>query len=122
VHCTLGQLGVSGIVRVSARTSRSTHPYYNSLLKFQTCRCYNYEYHLENDISLAQYQYYAGTQNETWLREKGWPVISAIADFWVSQVVYNASTAMYDTFDETDRELLLISSETLTEPSFLDHI
>jgi trehalose/maltose hydrolase-like predicted phosphorylase len=69
-----------------------------------TYSCYDYEYHLENDIALLQYQYYAATQNKTWLETKGWPVISSIAEFWASQVVYNSSTGMYDTYNETDRE------------------
>jgi hypothetical protein len=64
--------------------------------------CYDYEYHLENDISLAQYQYYTGTQNTTWLKEKGWPVISKIAEFWASQVVLNQTTSSFSTLNETD--------------------
>ncbi|KAG8988480.1 alpha,alpha-trehalase ath1 [Tulasnella sp. JGI-2019a] len=64
--------------------------------------CYNYEYHLENDISLAQYQYWASSQNRTWLETKGWPVISSIAEFWASQVTFNSSTGKYSTLNETD--------------------
>ncbi|KAG8864784.1 alpha,alpha-trehalase ath1 [Tulasnella sp. 330] len=59
-------------------------------------------YHLENDISIAQYQYWASSQNKTWLETKGWPVISSIAEFWASQVVFNSSTGMYSTLNETD--------------------
>ncbi|KII91942.1 carbohydrate-binding module family 32 protein [Plicaturopsis crispa FD-325 SS-3] len=64
--------------------------------------CYDYEEHLNNDIALAQYQYYASTQNKTWLETKGWPIISAVAEFWASQVVYNTTTKKYDTLNETD--------------------
>ncbi|KAI5474838.1 glycoside hydrolase family 65 protein [Pseudohyphozyma bogoriensis] len=64
--------------------------------------CYDYEYHLNNDIVLAHYQYYAATGNKTWLQEKGWPVISSIAEFWESFVVYNSTTGGYDTLNETD--------------------
>lgn len=59
------------------------------------------EYHLENDISVAQYQYYAATQNKTWLQNKGWPLLSSIAEFWASQVVSNSSTGLYDTLNES---------------------
>lgn len=65
--------------------------------------CYDYEYHLENDIALAQWQYWAATQNRTWLQTKGWPVISSIAKFWASQVVpSNTTRGKYDTLNETD--------------------
>ncbi|KAM0746041.1 hypothetical protein T439DRAFT_369600 [Meredithblackwellia eburnea MCA 4105] len=64
--------------------------------------CYDYEYHLGNDIALAQFQYYAATGNNSWLKAKGWPVIEGVADFWASQVVHNASTGKYNTYNETD--------------------
>ncbi|KAF7971069.1 hypothetical protein HWV62_22127 [Athelia sp. TMB] len=64
--------------------------------------CYDYEYHLENDISLAQWQYWAATQNRTWLEARGWPVLSAIAELWASQVVLNKTSGAYGTVNETD--------------------
>lgn len=64
--------------------------------------CYDYEYHLGNDISIAQYQYYASTHDLTWLNSTGWPVLSNIAEFWASQVIYNSTTGMYITLNETD--------------------
>src|ERR1700692_3767724 len=69
------------------------HIIYSSLIRS--------EYHLENDISLAQYQYYAATQNQTWLETKGWPILSHIAQFWASQVVFNSTTTVYDTLNES---------------------
>lgn len=60
------------------------------------------EYHLENDISLAQYQYYASSQNMTWLNTTGWPVISSLATFWTSQVMFNSTSQLYSTLNETD--------------------
>jgi trehalose/maltose hydrolase-like predicted phosphorylase len=38
---------------------------------------------------LAAWQYYCVTQDREWLREKGWPIISATADFWASRVERN---------------------------------
>lgn len=64
--------------------------------------CYDYEYHIENDISIAQYQYYASTQNLTWLNSTGWPVLQNVAEFWASQVIHNTTTGMYITLNETD--------------------
>jgi hypothetical protein len=57
---------------------------------------------LENDISIAQYQYYAATQNQTWLNAKGWPILSNIAEFWASQVVFDNATQKYDTLNESE--------------------
>src|SRR5215207_4950879 len=33
--------------------------------------------------------HYAVTQDKEWLREKGWPILSSTADFWVSRVERN---------------------------------
>jgi trehalose/maltose hydrolase-like predicted phosphorylase len=69
---------------------------------------------LENDISMAQFQYYASTQNKTWLETKGWPVISNIAEFWASQVVFNDTTHKYDTRNESDFGRIPTSSSSHT--------
>jgi trehalose/maltose hydrolase-like predicted phosphorylase len=45
-----------------------------------------YEQHITADVALAQWQYYLATGDTTWLARRGWPVISAAADFWVSRV------------------------------------
>lgn len=74
--------------------------------RYGTCTgtgpCHDYEYHLNSDIALAHYQYWSSTQNETWLREEGWPVIESNAAFWASHVVYNETVGKYATLNETD--------------------
>jgi trehalose/maltose hydrolase-like predicted phosphorylase len=47
------------------------------------------EIHLQADIALAQYQYYEATGDRGWLRNNGWPVIKAIADFYCSRATKN---------------------------------
>ncbi|KAM0788656.1 hypothetical protein ACM66B_002758 [Microbotryomycetes sp. NB124-2] len=64
--------------------------------------CYDYEYHLNNDIAIAMYQYYASTQNRTWLEQRGYPIISSVAEFWAAHVVLNETTGLYVTLNETD--------------------
>jgi trehalose/maltose hydrolase-like predicted phosphorylase len=68
--------------------------------------CFDYEYHLNNDIALAQWQYYLATGNSTWLKIEGFPVIKAVADMWVSnthRIQSNTSDAYtYQTFNLTD--------------------
>jgi trehalose/maltose hydrolase-like predicted phosphorylase len=46
-----------------------------------------YEQHVSSDVALAQWQYFESTGNKEWLKERGWPVLSAIATFWASRVV-----------------------------------
>lgn len=57
--------------------------------------CYDYEYHLNNDIALAQWQYYQATRNQTWLERKGWPILKAVSEFWASQVVRDEGSGRY---------------------------
>ncbi|HEX8506356.1 MAG TPA: glycoside hydrolase family 65 protein, partial [Hymenobacter sp.] len=48
-----------------------------------------FEHHISADVALAAWQYYCVTQDKAWLREKGWPILSATADFWASRVERN---------------------------------
>ena len=48
-----------------------------------------FEHHITADVALAAWSYYCVTQDKDWLREKGWPILSATADFWASRVERN---------------------------------
>jgi len=48
-----------------------------------------FEHHISACVALAAWQYYCVSQDRTWLREKGWPILSATADFWASRVERN---------------------------------
>ena len=48
-----------------------------------------FEHHISACVALAAWQYYCVTQDKAWLREKGWPILAATADFWVSRVERN---------------------------------
>jgi trehalose/maltose hydrolase-like predicted phosphorylase len=48
-----------------------------------------FEHHITADVALAAWNYYAVTQDKQWLRERGWPILSATADFWASRVERN---------------------------------
>ncbi|MEV0604040.1 discoidin domain-containing protein [Streptomyces sp. NPDC050315] len=45
--------------------------------------------HLMGDVSLAAWQYYLATKDTGWLRERGWPLMQGIAQFWASRVTKN---------------------------------
>ena len=48
-----------------------------------------FEHHITACVGLAAWNYYCVTQDKEWLREKGWPILSATADFWASRVERN---------------------------------
>ncbi len=48
-----------------------------------------FEHHITADVALAAWKYYSVTQDKQWLLEKGWPLLSATADFWASRVERN---------------------------------
>jgi len=48
-----------------------------------------FEHHITACVGLAAWNYYCVTQDKNWLREKGWPILSATADFWASRVERN---------------------------------
>ncbi len=48
-----------------------------------------FEHHITGCVAIAAWNYYCVTQDKTWLKEKGWPILSATADFWASRVERN---------------------------------
>ena len=48
-----------------------------------------FEHHITACVGIAAWNYYCVTQDKQWLREKGWPILSATADFWASRVERN---------------------------------
>lgn len=41
--------------------------------------------HVTADVALAAWQYYAATGDRNWLANRGWPILEATADYWVSR-------------------------------------
>ncbi len=48
-----------------------------------------FEHHITADVGIAAWNYYCVTHDKTWLKEKGWPILQATADFWASRVERN---------------------------------
>lgn len=48
-----------------------------------------FEHHITACVGIAAWNYYCVTQDKNWLREKGYPLLSATADFWASRVERN---------------------------------
>jgi trehalose/maltose hydrolase-like predicted phosphorylase len=54
-----------------------------------------FEHHITACVGMAAWEYFCVTQDKGWLKEKGWPILSATADFWASRVERN-SPGHYD--------------------------
>jgi trehalose/maltose hydrolase-like predicted phosphorylase len=54
------------------------------------CNTGKYEVHVSADIALAAWQYWEATGDRAWLSNAGYPLVSAIADYWASRATPNA--------------------------------
>ena len=54
-----------------------------------------FEHHITADIAVAAWNYYCVTQDKNWLRDRGYPILKATAEFWASRVERNGPGA-YD--------------------------
>lgn len=48
-----------------------------------------FEHHITACVAIAAWNYYCVTQDKVWLKEKGYPILIATADFWASRVERN---------------------------------
>ncbi|MBH2003682.1 MAG: glycoside hydrolase family 65 protein [Sphingobacteriia bacterium] len=48
-----------------------------------------FEHHITACVGIAAWNYYCVTQDNEWLKEKGWPLLKETADFWASRVERN---------------------------------
>lgn len=49
-----------------------------------------FEHHITADVGIAFWNYYRVTGDKEWLKQKGYPVMKEIADFWASRAEKNA--------------------------------
>jgi len=48
-----------------------------------------FQQHITGCVAWAAWQYYLVTKDKVWLRERGWPMLEASAEFWASRVERN---------------------------------
>lgn len=48
-----------------------------------------FEHHITADVGIAFWNYYRITKDQHWLKEKGYPMLKEIADYWVSRATQN---------------------------------
>ena len=77
------------------------------------------EIHVNADIAIAQWQYYLATQDRDWLKQHGWPVIRAVAEFWSSRAIYVPATQRYEILHVTsvDEDYSDVPNDTFTNAS-----
>jgi trehalose/maltose hydrolase-like predicted phosphorylase len=74
------------------------------------------ELHLQGDIALSQWEYYEATGDRTWLATHGWPVLKALANFWVSKATPGPAGAYsLDNLQPPDEAHIHVNNETYTE-------
>jgi len=52
--------------------------------------------HVTAGVGWAHWQYWLASRDMKWLRERGWPVLSAVADHFASRAKKNPATGKYD--------------------------
>ncbi len=84
----------------AARQNAAEHGYKGAMFPWESAATGNeetpvwalsgpFEHHITADVGIAAWNYYCVTQDKTWLREKGYPLLQATADFWASRVERN---------------------------------
>ena len=48
-----------------------------------------FEHHITACVGIAAWNYFCVTHDTEWLKQKGWPVLKEVADFWASRVERN---------------------------------
>jgi trehalose/maltose hydrolase-like predicted phosphorylase len=48
-----------------------------------------FEHHITADVAIAFWNYYRVTKDKMWLKERGYPMLKEIADYWVSRSTKN---------------------------------
>ena len=57
---------------------------------------YRHGRHVTADAAQACWQYYTITGDRKWLQERGYPIVSATAEYWASRAIYNPKERRYE--------------------------
>jgi trehalose/maltose hydrolase-like predicted phosphorylase len=72
------------------------------------------ELHLQADIAISQWEYYEATGDRQWLSDHGWPVLSALAQFWLSKAKPTAGGYAIDTVQPPDEQHTNVDNSAYT--------
>jgi protein-glucosylgalactosylhydroxylysine glucosidase len=62
------------------------------------------EIHVNGAVALAQWQYYLASHDRDWLKNRAFPVIRAVADFWSSRASFNSALHRFEILGVTSPE------------------
>ena len=74
------------------------------------------EIHVTADVAIAQWQYWLASGDEDWLKQHGWPVIRAVAEFWASRATWVPARHRYEILHVTsvDEDYNDVPNDTYT--------
>ena len=83
-----------------------------------------YELHVNGDIAFAVQQYISATWDKQFLaKEKGWELVTGLADFWASRSEYDESKKAYGIKSKSYKQTsIFISSQPISSYLFLSHL
>ncbi|KAF2673208.1 putative acid trehalase [Microthyrium microscopicum] len=74
--------------------------------RYGTCTgtgpCFDYEYHINGDIGLQLFNYYAATGDTETFKDQYFPIYDAVAWFYAELLTFNSSTETYGLMNATD--------------------
>src|SRR6201994_3379377 len=84
----------------AAKNSAAEHGYKGAMFPWESAASGNeetpvwalsgpFKHHITADVGIAAWNYYCVTRDKSWLKEKGYPLLQATADFWASRVERN---------------------------------
>lgn len=84
----------------AAKNNAASHGYKGAMFPWESAASGNeetpiwalsgpFEHHITADVGIAAWNYYCVTQDKTWLKERGYPLLQTTADFWASRVERN---------------------------------
>ena len=77
------------------------------------------EIHVNADVAIAQWQYWLASGDKAWLRDHGWPVMRAVADFWASRATWIPERRRFEILHVTsvDEDYNDVPNDTFTNVS-----
>lgn len=64
--------------------------------------CFDYQYHLNGDIGLEFFNYWAVTGDTDYFRRELFPIYESIAQLYADLVTFNKTTGLYELYNATD--------------------
>lgn len=77
------------------------------------------EIHISGDVAISVWQHYQMTGDVSWLRDIGYPLLSGIADFWISRLIVDNPGAVIEGNNGYDYYYDILPAQT--SPSFVQN-